>query len=149
MDNKDWVLLFGGAALGYVFNVVGNFTSGPIGSVVGKLRGSFVERNRKAAKASYDEVYAFHSGTRDKYIYALHSWGFVLSYLVMSTAFGLAGFVKTGTNTGTMLAVVSMLLFLMSVRRLWAVVLVLNRVQFFDAYKAAVRERWPDLIAPD
>lgn len=53
MDTKDWVLLFGAAALGYVLNVVANFTSGPIGSVAGKLRGSFIERNRKAAKANY------------------------------------------------------------------------------------------------
>ena len=88
MDTKDLVLLFGGAALGYVLNVVANFTTGPIGSVAGKLRGSFIERNRKAAKASYDEIYAFHSGARDKYIYAVHSWGFVLSYLVMSAASG-------------------------------------------------------------
>jgi hypothetical protein len=62
MDTKEWVLLFGGAALGYVLNVVANFTSGPIGSVAGKLRGSFIERNRRAAKAKYDEIYAFHGG---------------------------------------------------------------------------------------
>ena len=149
MYTKDWVLLFGGAALGYVLNVVANFTSGPIGSVAGKLRVSFIERSRKAAKASYEEIYAFHSGTRDKYIYAVHSWGFVLSYLVMSAAFAVAGVVKTGTNMGAMLAVASMFAFFMSARRLWAVVLVLDRVQSFDAYKAAVRARWPDLIVPD
>ncbi len=60
---------------------------------------SFIERSRKAAKASYEEIYAFHSGTRDKYIYTVHSWGFVLSYLVMSAAFAVAGVVKTGTNS--------------------------------------------------
>ena len=114
---------------------IANFTSGPIGSVAGKLRVSFIERSRKAAKARYEEIYAFHSGTRDKYIYALHSWGFVLPYLVISAAFGAAGFVKTGTNTGAMLAVASMFAFLMSVRRLWAVVLVLDRVQSFMRIK--------------
>ncbi len=31
MDTKDWLLLFSGGALGYVLNVVANFTSGPIG----------------------------------------------------------------------------------------------------------------------
>lgn len=149
MDTKDWVLLFGGAVIGYIINIIANFTTGPIGSAAGKLKGSWIERNRKAAKANYDEIRALRSGTPDKYIYAIHSWGFVLAYLVMSTAFGVVGFVKEGTNLDVMATLCSMLAFLMSVRRLWAVVLVLNRVQYFDAYKAAVRARWPELIAPD
>jgi len=149
MDTKDWVLLFGGAALGFIINVIANFTTGPIESAAGKLKGIWIERTRKAAKASYEEICALRSGTPDKYIYAIHSWGFVLAYLVMSTAFGVVGFVKEGTNLGGTATLCSMLAFLMSVRRLWAVVLVLNRVQYFDAYRAAIRARWPDLIPPD
>lgn len=67
----------------------------------------------------------------------------------MTTGFGVIGVVKEGTNLGGWVTLASMLTFFMSVRRLWTVVLVLDRVQYFDKYKATVRARWPDLIADD
>jgi hypothetical protein len=126
------------AALGYLLSVVANFTTVPIGLAAGKFKGRLIERSKTRALQAYKEVRALHDGTRDKYIYAIHSWGFVIAYLIMSSAAAVVGSLF-------FFLVASTFLLLMSARRLWIVVFTLNRVQYFDDYQAQLKKRWPDL----
>jgi hypothetical protein len=133
------------AALGYLLSVVANFTTVPIGLAAGKFKGRLIERSKTRALQAYKEVRALHDGTRDKYIYAIHSWGFVIAYLIMSSAAAVVGSLLPQSDRAPFFLVASTFLLLMSARRLWIVIFTLNRVQYFDDYQAQLKKRWPDL----
>jgi hypothetical protein len=147
MDEKEWLILLGGAALGYLMSVAANFTTVPIGYAAGEFRSRLIERSKKRASAAYKEVRALHNGEWDKYVYAIHSWGFVICYLIMATGFGIIGFLTPDFYRAPFGFIGLVLFFLMSARRLWIVVLTLNRVQYFRDYEAQLKKRWPDLWA--
>lgn len=145
MSAKDWLFLFGGAALSYLVTLVAHFTTVPIGNAADRFKGRLIERSQKRALAAYKEVRALHNGEWDKYIYAIHSWGFVICYLIMATGFGVIGFLTTSDRAPFGIIGLA-LFFFMSVRRLWVSVFTLNRVQHFRDYEAQLKKRWPDLI---
>jgi hypothetical protein len=149
MNAKDWLLLLVGAALGYLLNLAANFTTAPVGQAAGKFKTRLIERSKKRALQAYEEVRALHNGTRDKYIYGIHSWGFVIAYLTMSSAFFVVAVLSQQPDHALSFFLGSLFLFLMSVRRLWTVVFTLSRVQYFADYQAQLKKRWPDLILHD
>jgi hypothetical protein len=145
MNANDWLPLLIAAALGYLLSVVANFTTAPIGLAAGKFKGRLIERSKKRALQAYKEARALHDGTRDKYIYAIHSWGFVIAYLIMSGAAVVVGSLSPQSDLALFCFLVSAFLFLKSAWRLWIVVFTLDRVQFFDDYQTQLKQRWPDL----
>ena len=52
MDEKDWLILLGGAALGYLMSVAANFTTVPIGYAAGEFRSRLIERSKKRASTA-------------------------------------------------------------------------------------------------
>lgn len=102
-----------------MLNLAANFTTVPISNAAGKFRGRLIERSKKRVLQAYKAVCAFHNGTRDKYSYAIHSWGFVLAYLIMATAFGTVAFLTPQSDRAIVWFIASIVMLPKSVWRLF------------------------------
>jgi hypothetical protein len=150
MDSKDWLLLLGGAALGFVLNVVANFTTAPIGTAIGKLWIRYIERNKQRAKSAYVKISELRSGKRDKQIYAIESVGFIVSYLIMCATLVIIGFIeKESVDNSDLCFVASTLPGLLAWHRFVSTSLTLNRITNFEQYKSDLSGRWPDIISTE
>jgi hypothetical protein len=91
METKDAWILVAGAILGFIGSLLATFTSPSIGRVFGKLKSGFIERNKTSALSAYIEVRDLSTGKRDKYLYAINSWGFMGLFFSSSFMAGIAG----------------------------------------------------------
>jgi hypothetical protein len=148
METKDAWLLLAGAVLGYIINLMATFTAPSVGTAFSKLKSGFIERNKAKALAAYVEVCDLKSGTWDKYLYALNSWGFILVYMlfcIMCSIIAVLGNpeIKVPAGIGAVLG------WLMAIRRTAYLVITLNRIRNFETYRAELLRRWPDINLPD
>jgi hypothetical protein len=163
METKDAWILVAGAILGFIGSLLATFTSPSIGRVFGKLKSGFIERNKTKALAAYIEVRDLSAGKRDKYLYAINSWGFMGLFLASSFMAGVVGIAtgaimrSSGTNIsdahrlpglllGLSFVIIALFLFL---RRAVRLVLTLERVENFERYRNELLKRWPDLVLPE
>jgi hypothetical protein len=149
METKDLWLLLAGAVLGYVINLIANFTAPSVGSAFGKLKSGFIERNKAKALDAYAGVRDLKSGAWDKYLYALNSWGFIIVYLLFGTMGSIVGLLAKDQATGVFALGSAMVGLLMAFRRISNLFLTLGRVENFEDSRAELLRRWPDVDLPD
>jgi hypothetical protein len=149
METKDIWLLFGGAAIGYIINLISTFTAPPVGSALGKLKSGFIERNKARAVASYAEVRDLKSGEWDKYLYALNSWGFILVHMLFCTMCSIVAVLGNQPQIKLPAGVGAVFGLQMALRRTSHLTLTLNRIRNFEDYRAELLRRWPDIKLPE
>jgi hypothetical protein len=148
MDIKDtWLLLLGGI-VGYIGSLIATFTAPSVTSVFGKLRSGFIERNKARALDAYVEARDLKSGKRDKYLYAIMSWGFILVHMLFFVTGSIIGLLDKDTVLRLPSLAIAMFATLMALRRTAYLVLTLDRVANFENYRAELLRRWPDIILP-
>jgi hypothetical protein len=159
MDARDIWLLLAGAVLAYAVNLLTTYTVPPLNSAFGKLRAGFIERNKSRALAAYAFVHDLKTGKRDKYLYAINGWGMlgammlvlftaVLMGLVIRRAFDLPNEAAPGFRLLLALAI-AVGLAVMVLSRIMRLALTLYRLDNFEAYRASLLRRWPDIKLPD
>ena len=149
MDGKDIGILFAGTILGYIGNLVATFTAPSVGNALGKAKSRFIERNKAKALLNYFEARDLKTGVKDKYLYAMNSWGFILVYLGFSFASAIVGSMDKPSNLVGLLFLSSMGSGFMAIRRTGKLILMLDRVQNFEQYEATLKHQWPDFISQD
>jgi hypothetical protein len=148
MDMKDtWLLLLGGV-VGYIGSLVATFTAPSVSSGFGKLRSGLIERNKAKALDAYTETLDLKSGKRDKYLYAVMSWGFIIVYMLFFVAGSIVGLLDKDTVFRLPLLASAMCCALMALRRTAYLVITLDRLANFETYHAELLRRWPDIILP-
>jgi hypothetical protein len=149
MEAKDVWILLAGAFLGFVGSLLATFTAPSVGSAFGKLKSGFIERNKTRALASYAVVRDLKSGKRDKYLYAIKSWGFTLAFLLL-VVLGAIGY---STAHGWLLRLpfgaFLVIVWWASLNRMWHAVITFGRLEDFENYRAALLRRWPDIVLPE
>lgn len=145
METKDIWILFAGAALGYIGNLIATFTAPAVSSILGTAKRKFIERNKTKALLSFFEVKALKTGVRDKHLYALNSWGFVLVYMSIFFTCVIIGGLNTEKNWDLIFLIGSLLPAFLAIRRLGTLLLTLDRLQNFDQYEATLEKKWPDI----
>jgi hypothetical protein len=162
MDAKDIWLLLAGAVLGYPVALLATFTTPPLSNAFSKFKSGFIERNKAKALAAYAFVYDLKTGKRDKYLYAINSWGMLTALMLVAIAAWSLG-LATGRETRGVLGrpeenALSLILLvtaiplgltLMAASRIMYLFLTLNRVDNFEAYRASLLRRWPGIKLPD
>ena len=149
MDAKDIWLLLAGAVLGYPVALLATFTTPPLSNAFSKFKSGFIERNKARALAGYALVWGLKSGQVDKYIYALNNWGFIRVYVVFFAMCSVVALLsndpigKWSNLCGTVFLV------LLVFRRTSRLLLTANRLANFEAYRAELLQRWPDLALPE
>jgi hypothetical protein len=147
MDTKDIWILFAGAALGYIGNLIATFTAPSVGNAFGKAKSQFIERRKANALLNYFQARDLKTGVRNKYFYAINSWGFILVYLSFSFASGIVGQLDKTSSLSSLYLLSSMCSALLAIRRTAKVVLMLDRVENFEQYEATLKKRWPDITS--
>jgi hypothetical protein len=153
METKDLWLLLAGAVLGYGMNLIATFTAPSVGSAFSKLKSGFIERNKAKALTAYAEVRDLKSGKRDKYLYAINGWGFIIVYLLLAVLAGVAivgEAIHPAEPAFALLALTILVLAaFLAMRRGSNLLLTLSRLANFEAYRAELLRRWPDANLPD
>jgi hypothetical protein len=135
--------------LGFVASLLATFTAPSIGSAFGKLKSGFIERNKSKALAGYDNVRSLKSGKRDKYLYALTSWGFTLSFQLFFVVSSAVFLRSTNMRLAVALFIFVVFTALCSTRWMLDAVITLSRLENFEDYRAELLERWPDIELAD
>jgi hypothetical protein len=161
MEAKDIWLLFGGAFLGFIGSLLATFTAPSIGNALGKLSAGAVERNRARALASYYRVLEYKTGKRDRYLYAITHWGLVTLFILTCLTAAFLG-MMTGMTFAFHKPEGQQLLwaywfgifsifsgYFVFLRRTIVLLLLLQRLQNFERYRADLLRRWPDLDLPN
>jgi hypothetical protein len=134
MDTKDIEILLAGAFLGFLASLLATFTAPPLGAVLGKFKSGFVERNKASAVANYHTVLGLKLGKRDKYLYAIKSWGFIILGFISCTFSILAAQSFLLTNEPKPISLVGMfvamsgVILLLTTERLFGTILTLSRL---------------------
>jgi hypothetical protein len=159
MDAKDIWLLIAGAVLGYPVALLATFTTPPLSSAFSKLKSGFIERNKAKALAAYAFVHDLKSGKRDKYLYAINGWGLLSAIILVGFAAVFVG-IATGNVLGRphgenalgfrlLGLAITVGVALMFLSRTIHLALTLARLDNFEAYRASLLRRWPDIKLPD
>jgi hypothetical protein len=153
MEAKDvWILLAGGV-LGFIASLLATFTAPSVGSAFGKLKSGFIERNKARALASYAHVRDLKLGKRDKYLYAMNSWGLnsVEMFFFIGGCVGGLSSKDAGVPQviKSVLLLISSLALVSAIRRTSILLLTLDRIANFEDYRANILRRWPDVQLPD
>lgn len=120
-------------------SLAAHFTTAPIGNAAGKFKGRLIERSKKrATQWRMGQIHSCHP-----------QLGFCNLLSDRATGFVVFGFLTPQSDRAPFGFIGLTLFFFMSVRRLWIVVVTLNRVRYFRDYEAQLKKRWPDLVLTD